>query len=521
MKRFNHWFIPIEVIVLVFITCSSFGTDSYKSSLKNIEEKIYYYPSQAERMLDSLLLQHSLENEKKYSGELSLLKGFIEWHKGNMDNAMNSVDSALITFIKQGNTTGQANCYLLMGWISTNDKYLEQADVYFYKAIKILNDKPLAITGIAYLDISFCKKQLEEPYKDDLNRGLNYLEQIGKIEFQLYGQYIKLDDNIKNPGSIALLKNIAEQYQNLGLNTQTSSVYKSIATYYYNLKPDSALIYLDKAIRIYDNKYPQASLIPSLLQMKGAIYYSLNDFKAARKEFMMAIDFYKTHDQLISSYYVYYSLSLLDKKEQNYKSSLENLVIADKYKKRVDIKQKQRMSKGLEISSHVSLLREQIVKSKRQNQLLLFILALFCAAGVIVFLTVTLRIREKRNKIDKLKAEFHLAIVSYQDGLKAIKLIKDKEVNQEEFISQYSSGKRLKEIYPQLYSLVCITFPTLSDSAWDYALMFAIGLPEEDICRFKNIQRSSIRKTKQRIRQELNLSKDEDINKYFRKKMNL
>ena len=51
--------------------------------------------------------------------------------------------------------------------------------------------------------------------------------------------------------------------------------------------------------------------------------------------------------------------------------------------------------------------------------------------------------------------------------------------------------------------------------------MFAICLPEEDICRFKNIQLSSIRKTKQRIRKELNLDKSEDLNKYFQNKMNL
>ena len=521
MKRFNHWFILIGVIVFIFITFPSFGIVSYESSLKNIEEKIYYYPSQAEKMLDSLLLQHSLGNEKKYNGELSFLKGFMEWHKGNMDNSINFLDSALISFIKQGNITGQANCYLLMGWISQYDNYLEQAKIYFYKTINILNNEPLANVGIAYINISLCKKQLKEPYKEDLNRGIKYLEHTGNIEFQLYGQYKRLEDNIKEPGSISLLNNIAEQYINIGINNGASSVYKSIAMYYYRIKPDSALIYLNKAIKIYDNKYPQASLMPSMHQLKGIVYRLQNDFKAARKEFMQSIDFYKKHDQLISSYYVYHSLYLLDKNEKNYESSLKNLVLADKYKEQYNIKQKQRMAKGLEISSHVSLLKDQIVKSKRQNQLLLFLLVMFCAVGAIVFLTVTLRIREKRNKIDKLKAEFHLAIVSYQDGLKTIKLIKEKEANQEEFISQYSSGKRLKEIYPGLYSLVCITFPTLRDSAWDYALMFAIGLPEEDICRFKNIQRSSIRKTKQRIRQELNLSKDEDINKYFQKKMNL
>jgi len=521
MKRFNHWFVLIGVISLFFITCSSFGTNSYESSLKKIEEKIYYYPFQAEKMLDSLLSQHSIENEKKYNGELTFLKGFMEWNKGNLDESMNFIDSALIIFIKQGNSTGQAKCYLLMGWISTYDNYLEQAKIYFYKTIKLLNNKSVANVGLAYIDISLCKKQLKEPYKDDLNIGLKYLEQTGKIEFQLCGQYKRLEDNIKKPGSISLLKEIAEKYQNLGLKVQVSSVYKSIALYYYNVKPDSAIIYLDKAIQIYDNKYSQASFIPSMHQMKGAIYYLQQDFIKARKEFVQSIDFYKTHDQLISSYYVYYSLYLLDKKEKNYKSSLNNLILADKYKNRADIKQKQRMFKGMEISSHVSLLKEQIIKSKRQNQLLLFLLTLFFAVGVIAFLTVTLRIRERRHKIDKLKSKFHSAIVSYHDGLKTIKLIKDKEVNQEKFIKQYSSGKRLKEIYPELYSLVCITFPTLSHSAWDYALMFAIGLPEEDICKCKNIQQSSIRKTKQRIRKELDLSKDVDLNKYFQKKINL
>lgn len=521
MKRFNPWFILVVIIVLIFKTISSYGVDNYESALKRIEDKIYYYPYQAENMLDSLLSLHSLKNEKKYNGELNFLKGFMEWNKGNMDEAMNFIDSSLITFIKQENTEGQAKCYLVMGWISTYDNYLEQAKIYFYKTINLLNKKPDDNVGLAYIDISICKKQLKEPYKEDLNKGIKYLEQSEKIEFQLFGQYKRLENNIEKIGSISLLNELAEKYKNLGLKVQTSDIYKAIALYYYKEKQDSAIIYLDKAIEIYDNKYSQASLLPAMHQMKGVVLGIKNDFKSARKEFLKAIDFYKKHNQLISSYYVYRSLYLLDRKEKKYESSLEYLILSDKYKDRADIKQKQRMFKGMEISSHVTLLKEQILKSKRQTQLLLFLLLLFFAAGVIAFLTVTLRIREKKHKIDALKSKFHSAIVSYQDGLKTIKLIKDKETNQQEFIRQYSSGKRLKEIYPELYSMVCINFPTLSHSEWDYALMFAINLPEEDICRFKNIQRDSIRKTKQRIRKELNLKKGEDLNKYFQKKMNL
>lgn len=522
MKIYNYWFIPLVVIALILILSSCSGTNNYESSLKNIEEKMYYYPPQAEKMLDSLLLQHSVVNEKKYKGELTFLKGFLEWHKGDIDSSMNLINSALITFIKQKNTIGQANCYLLMGWSSTNDNYFEQAKIYFYKTIKLLNNKPVAKVGIAYLDISFCKKQLKEPYKDDLNKGVKYLEQTGKVEFQLYAKYQKINDNIKNPGIIKQLNEIAEKYQSLELNNSASGVYKAMAIrYFYKQNPDSAFIYLDKAISVYDNKYPQASLIPSMHQIKGGVYLMQNDFKTARKEFMKSLNFYKTHKQLIRSYYVYNALSLLDKKEQNYKSSLKNLLLANKYKERLDIKEKQRMSKGLEISTYVFLLNEDILKSKKQNQLLLFLLLMFSVVGIIVFLLVTMKTRKKRYKIDVLKAKFQASIVSYQDKLKMIEFVKDKEVNQEEFIKQCSSGKKLKEIYPKLYSQVCIIFNNLSHSECNYALMFALYISEEDICEFNNIQQSSIRKVKQRIRKKLDLNIDKDLNKYFQKRLNL
>lgn len=63
-------------------------------------------------------------------------------------------------------------------------------------------------------------------------------------------------------------------------------------------------------------------------------------------------------------------------------------------------------------------------------------------------------------------------------------------------------------------------FPSLSDSEIVYALMFALGYSNETIALIQNIQVSTIRKIKQRMRQKLGLKNDANLESFFEKHAN-
>lgn len=97
------------------------GQNHPDKTLKIIGEKIYYYPRQAETMLDSLMNADSLKIKKDHSGELTFLQAFLSYHKGNSDKALDLLEAAMSTFILNESSGGQAKCYLLMGWITQGD----------------------------------------------------------------------------------------------------------------------------------------------------------------------------------------------------------------------------------------------------------------------------------------------------------------------------------------------------------------------------------------------------------------
>ena len=155
----------------------------------------------------------------------------------------------------------------------------------------------------------------------------------------------------------------------------------------------------------------------------------------------------------------------------------------------------------------------------RQNRLLL--LLLLCFLCIIIVSIVFLRIRNEKSKIDILHSKLQSEIIGYQDKLKRIKGWETEELNHKKYISQFHYGIKLKDTFPKLYSLVSITFPTLSYTERDYVILFTINLPEEQICKYQNIQKSSIRKIKQRLREKVGINKDDDLTKYFQKKLKM
>ncbi len=522
MKFSRRLYLSICLLIACFLPNELIGQNNYNATLKAIEEKVYYYPQQAERMLDSLLQQRPIEIENDHRGDLNFLQGFIAYHKGEMDSALNHLETALMTFISQEKPKGQGKCYLLMGWISEGDNYLEQAKIYFYETIRLLNNQPGANTGLAYLGIARCKKILNETFSDDLNKGVEYLNTVGEVEFSLYAQFTYLMFNVNELGSTQKLLEVADSYLKIGLDNKVPNVYKILASYYRQIKkPDSALIYVDKAIRSFDNSYPGESLIPALHQLKGNIFYAQKDFENARKQYLLSLKLYESHGQMSHSFYAYHGLYNLDLKGGNYKGAVENLAKVNKYRNQANINQKQRMAKMIETTARVDLLNEQVLKFKKQKQRLFFSLALLSAIIVIILLIVFFKGREKKQKRKSLNADFQSLMALYNERLRAIELLENNREDLLKYQDEHLSARNIDDLYPELFRLIYENFNKLSKTELDYALMFTMDFPENEIAKLQNIQQPSIRKVKQRIREKLNLDSNIDLHSYFKAHLKL
>ncbi len=522
MKPSPRLFWSIRLVILCVLPVHLAGQSRTVATLKAIEEKVYYYPRQAERMLDSLLQQPPIEIENDHLGELNFLQGFLSYHKGEMDTALNHMETALMTFTRNDQPEWQGKCYLLMGWIAEGDSYLEQAKIYYYETIRLLDDKPEINTGLAYLGLARCKKILNEAYSEELIKGVEYLEAVGKDEFSLYAHFVYLMIKINEPGSTKQLLEIADRYLEVGLDDKVPNVYKALASYYLQIKElDSAHIYVDKAIEEFDDSYPGESLIPALHQLKGNIYYAQHNFDAARKLYLQALELYESYGQMTRSFYVYLSLYQLDRREHDYKGALENLMKANKYQNQANLKEKQRMAKALETAAGIGLLHEEILNYKKRNQLLVFSIIVFFAISVIIVIVGFFKYRERTRQKERINSEIQTLIASYRERELSIQRIENSREDIQKGLDKSLKGKMIDDIYPELLGLVSQSFGILSKTEQSCALMFAMGLTQETIAQLQNVQPDTIRRTKQRIRKKLDLPAETDLELFLQKQLKL
>jgi tetratricopeptide (TPR) repeat protein/DNA-binding CsgD family transcriptional regulator len=508
-------FFLFPLIVASFMPVHSSGQNHPDKFLKTIEEKAYYYPQQAETMLDSLMSIDSLQIKKDQPGELAFLRGFLAYHKGDSDKALNYLDTALLTFIRNESSDGQAKCHLLMGWITEADKFHEQAVIYFYETIRLLNVQPSANAGLAYLGIARCKKILNEPFETELDKGLEYLRSTGKTEFLLYAKFTSNTLDMDGQGSENRLLEITDQYKALGLSNNVSTVYKVLANHYYvKHQLDSAHFYVDKAILSYDNSYPGESLIPALHQMKGLFYSGQKNFVQAREEYELALKLYEISGQVARSTFAYNSLYHLDFREGNYKSATENLSKVLELEKVSGLKEKQRMAKLLEITSGINQLNQEIAKVKKQKRLMLFTILFLGAIMTILIISALNFLRVRALKKRMINAEFQILLSSNFEKELALQHLNKIKANTLT-IHEAQSLPNIEDRYPRLFGLVSRTTGPLSHSERIFAFMLAIGHSNEAIAAYFNVEPSSLRKTRQRIREKLKLEKGIELRCYF------
>lgn len=514
-------------ILAILVTCFLLviGQDAYcqnkiENDILRIEEKLYFYPAEGKMMLENLLGSSDNDELEKYQGHINFLYGLLSYKKAEQDNAIDYLEKALIAFVNDEDKLYQAKAQLILGWLAERIGYWQQSKINYYKVIDLVDKKNKREQGLAYLGIARCKHYLREPKVNELQVGAGLLNSMDVKKYSLYAEFLILVIGKSNEQTPGKLVDIAREYIKLGLQANAGSVYKGLATYFRHLKEwDSAHKYLDKALALDISDYPSASIVPSLYQHKGLVYFYQKDYSKASWCLNKSLILSDELNQEYSKYYAYKSLCRIDTLMGDFKSGFVHLAKANeinRFKERKEVKQLARL---MEASLNLMILEEENKKlnSLRNNIVLLsgsiivVLLSLFTAIGY------KLKLKNK-EKFEKEK-EKKLALQSLLIGLGEKRLLIGCKQSALELNDRMDKNSifhdDFEECYPESIKKIETTYPQLTKNDARYAVMFSLQLSDDIIAEIKNVNPDSIRKTKLRMRKKLALETGCDLGHYF------
>ncbi len=481
-----------------------------QENLQSIERLIYYQPQLVEQSVDSLAHQMAAQDDHSLTGQMAFLCAFMEYHKGNIEQAATYLEKSLVDYTLQRNRMGQAKCYMLLGFIAEGAGFYEQAKINFYHTINLLVDRPCKERGLAYLGVARCKKNLNDSFSAESAVGIFELEATGEREFQLYADFSTFIFGVQDAEAVTKLKQTARAFLNLGLLNNAANAYKQLSLHYMEInRLDSAMSFIDQAIALYDDKYSQVSLVPGFYQNKGILYRRQGNLTMARESYTKALSLYDAYGKIGMRYYALKGLSEVEALEGNYQSALSYQTDAFNSYKLDQSKEKQFMGKVAELDLKILEMNRRMEDVKHKIMQLLALVFVLSACFLAAFMFVKNR-NQKRvaREQERIRNYQNMLIMQGEKKMMAEKM--QTTPRQVEIPITASMGMdNFCDCYRETIGQVAMDFPSLSKNETIYAVMFALNLSSDIIAEMQNIQPDTLRKVRQRIR--LKLTREADI----------
>lgn len=519
-KKDGNIFIIAAVMLTMFIGCSDNKLEtSGVASLHEIESLLYYHPKQAEIKLDSLHVTISPKEYQQHTAYILYLQGFLLYQKGMLDSTITTLDQSLTAFVNLEDLVGQGKCHLLLGWVAEGLGQWEQAKINYYSTLNFLDGQTTLIAGLAYLGIARCKFYLNEAVADEIKKSNQLLLKTGSDNHRIHGRYIStLLKKDFSRDDIEKLKAIAADFVSAGLNNNAANAYKNVAIKYQEIDEiDTALLYIDKAIVCNMDIYPGVSEAPALYQVKGMLYYLEHNNELAITYLLKALELYDKYKLEERKYYAYTYLRRIAVENKNYTLAYGYSEKASLAQKRIHTINKARVAKLMEISFNVHQLEALISQLKRQRKISILLMVL---GLTIIFLFVRLIIKGNELKQEKLRRKNtelqNLVIGMNEKILMQRRLGISYETSSLDNKTLKTLSYKFDESYRETLNFFLLEYETLTNSEARYALMLALGLNNDTICAVQSVQKSAVRKAKQRICNKLNIAPDQDLEVYFK-----
>ncbi|MCW3805300.1 tetratricopeptide repeat protein [Plebeiibacterium marinum] len=535
----NHYAKIIGVCICFFIPTLLFSQPEKKHSTLDVDKifsllefKGFYYPNEAKKELDSVVISMSETDAFRYNSYIDYTKALLLFNDLKMDSALILIERAVSGFSVNENLKWQAKCQILLGQIAEVTGLYEQAKINFYKAIEI-GEQKTTDAGFAYVGIARCKIALEEDFNLELNLGVDILKTSVHQEERLFGEFMELLYSLSDKDVPDKLNLVAEKYLNLGMTHRAASVYKVIASS-YNARNmfEEAHKFCDKAIKLCEDGNNSNLILPALYQFKGVLFFNQEQYNVAEIYFVRSLELYRQNNQPKRMLYAYDYLHKIDIAKRNFAKAYVDLKEYQELQEELMVFEKIRMAKVLEINNKIDQIKSQMKQlevEKKASEFMLYLvivitITILFAVGVYVYLYM----KNKKTRIEELNKEFQNLLIGIgEKQLLEHRLSQEGNRNnapKEHPINYSQSGAEIVDSFDNCYletiSLFTHSFPSLTKTEVRYAVMLCLKLPMEIIAKVQNVQPASIRKAKQRIRTKLNVDGNiEDYLQNFREKL--
>lgn len=325
---------------------------------------------------------------------------------------------------------------------------------------------------------------------------------------------INKNPNIKSPSLLEYHKQSIDEFLKIKSkktrDRQLYVAYCNLSMEYLDIaKYDSAIYYLKKSETLSNFKDKNNEYI--VLYNYGSIYYSKGEYQKAVDYFEKVVEKAKNYKdpyvlrttfQSLDSCYV----KLNNKEKSNeyllkYSTLNDSLVNAEKASLKVPLKE----------------ITKEKEKAFNKTKTELYIIIALSVLLIIVCLYFVFRYFKNYQTEKKEKFSKEFTILENESKLNQL----ESKINDafEEVLELAKTDDpaflaRFKEVYPEFYNKLASNYPNLTISQLRFCAMLKLNFSTKEIAHYHHTTIRGIQNKKNRLRKELNLSSEEDLNKW-------
>lgn len=409
------------------------------------------------------------------------------------------------------------NSYLGLG---EQQKALESADRLYslatdedddYHAVQALIGKALAYSYLGFFDKAFAISKEAEALCKDVKDNDEFNTSMGQIyagRSEIMNlQYQSPQKTVQNDlKSIEYYKKIKDQNRRDGW---LAIQYSSLGLTYIDLdKHDKAIYYSRKAYNLAKKQNDSINQAFGLYGI-GNAYLEMNKTDSSVYYYKQALPIFEKASDIYRLQYIYGDLASIyeklgEDKLYNYYSK--------KSKELYDIIRKKEKIETDSISKNII----DGEKTTWYKNLYLIVSCIIVFFIVKMYFTVKYFNRYRREKRKRELAKYHL-LESARVLNKLEQKVNDSFTELVELAKSNDSSflSRFKEIYPNFYNKITAAYPEMTSGQLKFAALLKLNFSTKEIAQFSNISVRSVEMKKSRLRKQMNIPSDVDINNWM------
>lgn len=525
------------VAITLLCSCNDRHPDHSKAFFSLLSSKIEKQPDSVLIQLDSITQNMQLNSKERIQWNLLFIRAYDEKYNQIPNDSIIEYTAKEIT--PAGNISDYAYCLFYVGRLQVKKLNYNQGMSNYLSALdyakKAQNHR---LTGLIYTYIAKIHK-IEKRYEkgiDALKKAEYYYELSAASRSKIFAlldigslfSYIELADSAFFYYTKAEV--VARQIND---KDALASISFQISKTYWDLNDlESAEYYLNEC----SEQLQDSSLASKIKLLRIQIYIKQNKFNEAKTHIIHLLQSQKDLSQTMKAAN-YISLAEIERKLSNYPKAL---LWQDKYIEIYDSIISLRLTTNtpiVELTKKTTLLKADNDRIKRQNTIGIYVLstfALICLVLLFLFYSKTSQIKllkyqilllKKENKGYESKLQQKSVLISKINLLSQTPSHKQNEV--EKGLEELAVGKeispedwteleeKVNQEHNHIIQTIKSTYPNLTNEDCQTIILILLGYRSGEISTLLNIEITSLKKRRQRLRQRLGLAEKDSLEEFI------